>query len=62
MRGELKEQVSEHFDHNTVGEIVETLAKRHGYQAKVSPQFTKQALPYVIRTEQSAIDFFNSLC
>ncbi|GAA5099727.1 late control protein [Bartonella acomydis] len=61
MRGELKEQVSEHFDHKTIAEIVETLAKRHGYQAKVSPQFTKQALPYVIRTDQSAIDFLTRL-
>ncbi len=61
MRKELKEQVSEHFDHKTVGEIVETLAKRHGYQAKVSPQFTQQTLPYVIRTDQSAVDFLTRL-
>ncbi|WP_273721228.1 phage late control D family protein [Bartonella sp. ML71XJBT] len=61
MRKELKEQVSEHFDHKTVGEIVETLAKRHGYQAKVSPQFSKQTLPYVIRTDQSAVDFLTRL-
>ncbi|MCZ2159068.1 late control protein [Bartonella sp. 220] len=58
---ELKEQTSEHFDHKTVGEIVETLAKRHGYQAKISPQFTKQILPYVIRTDQSAVDFLTRL-
>ncbi|WP_375621396.1 phage late control D family protein [Bartonella sp. AA97HXZ] len=61
MRKELKEQASEHFDHKTVGEIVETLAKRHGYQAKVSPQFTQQTLPYVIRTDQSAVDFLTRL-
>ncbi|MET3589785.1 phage protein D [Bartonella silvatica] len=61
MRKELKEQVSEHFDHKTTGEIVETLAKRHGYQAKVSPQFTQQTLPYVIRTDQSAVDFLTRL-
>ncbi|WP_455466976.1 phage late control D family protein [Bartonella sp. B39] len=61
MRKELKEQASEHFDHRTIGEIVETLAKRHGYQAKISPQLTKQALPYVIRTDQSAVDFLTRL-
>ncbi|WP_273790043.1 phage late control D family protein, partial [Bartonella sp. ML70XJBT] len=61
MRKELKEQGSEHFDHKTIAEIVETLAKRHGYQAKVSPQFTKQTLPYVVRTDQSAIDFLTRL-
>ncbi|WP_375618495.1 phage late control D family protein [Bartonella sp. AC134YNZD] len=61
MRKELKEQTSEHFDHKTVGEIVETLAKRHGYQAKVSPQFTKTSLSYVIRTDQSAVDFLTRL-
>ncbi|GAA5108178.1 phage late control D family protein [Bartonella jaculi] len=61
MRKELKEQTSEHFDHQTVGEIVETLAKRHGYQAKVSPQFTKKPLSYVVRTDQSAIDFLTRL-
>ncbi|WP_254493694.1 phage late control D family protein [Bartonella sp. B1099] len=61
MRGELKEQVSEHFDHKTIGEIVEILAKRHGYQAKVSPKFTKQTLPYVVRTDQSVIDFLTRL-
>ncbi|WP_019222505.1 phage late control D family protein [Bartonella rattaustraliani] len=61
MRKELKEQASEHFDHKTIAEIVETLAKRHGYQAKVSPQFSKQALPYVVRTDQSAVDFLTRL-
>ncbi|MBB5074127.1 phage protein D [Bartonella callosciuri] len=61
MRKELKEQASEHFDNKTIGEIVETLAKRHGYQAKVSPQFSKQTLPYVIRTNQSAVDFLTRL-
>ncbi|WP_375702375.1 phage late control D family protein [Bartonella sp. AA89HNZF] len=61
MRKELKEQASEHFDHQTISEIVETLAKRHGYQAKVSPQFVKQTLSYVIRTDQSAVDFLTRL-
>ncbi|WP_142417292.1 phage late control D family protein, partial [Bartonella massiliensis] len=61
MREEIKEQASEHFDHKTIAEIVKTLAKRHGYQAKVSPQFTKQTLPYVVRTDQSAIDFLTRL-
>ncbi|VEJ46133.1 Phage protein D [Bartonella vinsonii] len=61
MRKELKEQTSEHFDHKTVGEIVETLTKRHGYQAKISPEFTHKTLPYVIRTDQSAVDFLTRL-
>ncbi|AGF75858.1 phage late control D family protein [Bartonella vinsonii] len=61
MRKELKEQTSEHFDHKTVGEIVETLAKRHGYQAKISSEFTHKTLPYVIRTDQSAVDFLTRL-
>ncbi len=61
MRAEIKEQDSEHFDHKTIAEIIETLAKRHGYQAKVSPQFTKQTLPYVVRTDQSAVDFLTRL-
>ncbi|WP_254474891.1 phage late control D family protein [Bartonella sp. B1098] len=61
MRAEIKEQASEHFDHKTIAEIVESLAKRHGYQAKVSPKFTKQTLPYVVRTDQSAIDFLTRL-
>ncbi|MGF7158139.1 phage protein D [Bartonella heixiaziensis] len=61
MRKEFKEQTSEHFDHKSVGEIVEILAKRHGYQAKISQQFTKKPLPYVIRKDQSAVDFFNRL-
>ncbi len=61
MCAEIKEQASEHFDHKTIAEIVEALAKRHGYQAKVSPQFTKQTLPYVVRTDQSAVDFLTRL-
>ncbi len=61
MRKELKEQTSEHFDHKTVGEIVETLAKRHDYQAKISSEFTHKTLPYVIRTDQSAVDFLTRL-
>ncbi len=61
MRGEIKEQMSEHFDHKTIGEIVETLAKRHGYQAKVSPEFYQHSLPYVVRTDQSSVDFLTRL-
>ncbi|UTO29140.1 phage late control D family protein [Bartonella harrusi] len=61
MRGELKEQISEHFDNQTIGEIVESLAKRHGYQAKVDQEFYSKTLPYVVRTNQSTIDFLTRL-
>ncbi|MET3589104.1 phage protein D [Bartonella silvatica] len=61
MCGEIKEQGSEYFDHHTIGEIVETLAKHHGYQAKVSPQFYREYLSYVVRTEQSTLDFLTRL-
>ncbi|KEG17033.1 phage late control D family protein [Bartonella bacilliformis] len=61
MRQEIKEQGSEHFDGKTVGEIVETLAKRHGYQSKVSQEFYEHPLPYVVRTDQSTVDFLTRL-
>ncbi|WP_332060941.1 phage late control D family protein [Bartonella sp. CB74] len=61
MRKEIKEQTSEHFDAQTVGDIVETLAKRHGYQAKISPEFYEKPLSYVVRTDQSAVDFLTRL-
>ncbi|EJF75386.1 hypothetical protein MEC_00862 [Bartonella alsatica IBS 382] len=41
MREEIKEQSSEHFDHKTIVKIVEIVAKRHDYQAKVSSRFAK---------------------
>ncbi|WP_455481251.1 phage late control D family protein [Bartonella sp. B12(2025)] len=61
MRQEIKAQSSEHFDNQTVGHIVETLAKRHGYQAKVSPKFYQQSLSYVVCTDQSVLDFLTRL-
>ncbi|AFR25993.1 hypothetical protein [Bartonella sp. MR168JLCBS] len=36
MHKEIKDQSSEHFDNQTIGKIVEPLAKCHGYQTKIS--------------------------
>ncbi len=52
MRKEIKEQTSKHFDSQTVGDIVETLAKRHGSQAKISSEFYEKPLSYVVHTDQ----------
>ncbi|WP_156785831.1 hypothetical protein [Bartonella alsatica] len=51
MHKEFKEQSSEHFSDKTIGEIIKTLAKRHGYQAKISQQFIEQTLFYVVCTD-----------
>ena len=57
MRSDLKEPLSEHFDDDTVGGIIEKLAARHGLQAKVSPELAGRKVPYIARVEQSTIDF-----
>lgn len=61
MSEDVKEQASEHFDEQTVGEIVEKLAKRHGYTAQVSPELAGRKVAYVARTNQSAIDFLTRM-
>lgn len=57
MRKDLKEPLSEHFDGQTVGGIIETLAARHGLGAEVSPEIASEKLDYVARVDQSAVDF-----
>lgn len=61
MRSDIKEPVSEHFDNMTVGQIVETLAKRHGFDAKVDKAFASQKLPYTARYQQGTDDFLTRL-
>ncbi len=60
-RADLKETRSEHFDDKTVGDIVEELAGRHGFGAKVDPGLASLKLPYVARFNQSAPDFLTRL-
>lgn len=50
LRADVKEPVSEHFDGETVGQIVEQLAKRHGYKAKVSDEIANTEIEYIART------------
>ncbi len=61
MRSDVKEPVSEHFDDMTVGGIVQELAGRHGYDAKVGSEFSGVKLPYIARTGQSSADFLTRL-
>ncbi|WP_273792366.1 phage late control D family protein [Brucella anthropi] len=61
MRADIKEPLSEHFDDQTIGQIVEALAKRHGYKAKVSPEFANIHVEYTARSDQSTFDFLTRL-
>ena len=61
MRSDVKEPLSEHFDNSTVGSVVDELAKRHGYAAKVSPELKSIELPYLARYEQGTTDFLTRL-
>jgi hypothetical protein len=61
MRSDVKEPVSENFDDMTLGAIVQQLAGRHGYQAKVAGEFAGLQLPYVARYEQSTVDFLTRM-
>jgi len=61
MRSDIKEPLSEHFEDQTVGEIVEQLAGRHGYGVKVDADFASLRLPYIARFEQGATDFLTRL-
>ncbi|MCL7999168.1 contractile injection system protein, VgrG/Pvc8 family [Brucella sp. 21LCYQ03] len=58
---DVEEPVSEHFDGETVGQIVEPLAKRHGYKAKVNDEIANTKIEYIARTGQSAADFLTRL-
>ncbi|MEI2387464.1 contractile injection system protein, VgrG/Pvc8 family [Breoghania sp. JC706] len=57
MRKDLKEPLSEHFDGETLGGIIRTLADRHGLKAEVSPELAGLKVPYAARVDQSALDF-----
>lgn len=61
MREDVKEQGSEHFDQTTIGDVVEQLAKRHGYDAKVSPELASKQIEYIARVGQSSLDFLTRL-
>lgn len=61
IRKDVKEPLSENFDDKSVGDIVSELAGRHGYGSKVDAEFAETQLPYVARTEQSAVDFLTRL-
>lgn len=61
LRADLKEPISEHFDDATIGDVVEKLAKRHGYKFKVSDEYKTLKLDYTARTEQSVTDFLTRL-
>ncbi|PTW63184.1 hypothetical protein C8N35_1011235 [Breoghania corrubedonensis] len=57
MRKDLKEPLSEHFDDETLGGIIRTLAGRHGLKAEVSPDLASLKVPHAVRVDQSALDF-----
>lgn len=61
MRGDLKEPLSEHFDEDTLGGIIQTLAKRHGLDAVVSESLASKQIKYVSRLDQSVVDFGTQL-
>jgi len=61
MRSDVKEPLSENFDDKTVGAVIEELAKRHGFTAKVSPEFKSIQMPYLARYEQGTTDFLTRL-
>lgn len=61
MRDELKEPRSEHFDDITIGGLVQELAGRHGYRAKVAPALAGIQLPYLARVEQPVHDLLTRL-
>jgi uncharacterized protein len=61
MRSDVKEPLSEHFDDQTLGQITEALAARHGYRAKVDQELASIQLPYTARVGQSAVDFLTRL-
>lgn len=58
---DLKEPSSEHFDDMTIGGIVEQLAGRHGYDAKVGGELASVKVPYIARIGQSPVDFLTRL-
>lgn len=61
LRADVKEQDFEHFEDTTIGTIVGQLAKRHGYDTKVSPELAARPVTYIARTGQSAMDFLTRL-
>lgn len=61
MRKDVKEPLSEHFDDETIGSIVKTLAGRHGASAIVSDEFASISFDYIARHGQSAMDFLTRL-
>lgn len=61
MRSDIKEQASEHFDNKSIGEVVDSLAKRHGFSSKVAEELCSMRLDYIVRKNQSTTDFLTRL-
>ncbi len=61
MREDIKEPLSEHFDDTTVKAIVEELAGRHGFAAKVDDEYAGLQVDYMARANQSSADFLTRL-
>lgn len=61
MRSDLKEQYSEHFEDTTIGKIIEELAKRHNYDARIDDELASIKIPYMARFERGTADFLTHL-
>lgn len=61
LREDLKEPASEHFDETTLGDVVSTVAGRHGLTPAIDGTLAGITLPYLLRIDQSAIDFLARL-
>lgn len=61
LKRKLKGVDREHFEEKTLGEIVETVAKRNGMTARVDPDLAKIKIPYRARIDSSEIDFLTTL-
>ena len=57
VREDMKEPLSEHFENQTIGQIMDTLASRHKVQAAVSSELASIKIPYIARIDQSTLDF-----
>ncbi|XGA08481.1 MAG: contractile injection system protein, VgrG/Pvc8 family [Wolbachia endosymbiont of Xenopsylla cheopis] len=61
LKKSLKEQVSKQWHQITLGNLVEQIAQKHGYGAKIAEEFKDIFIPHIDQTNESDMNFLTKL-
>lgn len=60
-KGSFKSQKTEEWHQKTIGDLVSKIASKHGYEARVAPQFANILLPHIDQTAESDMHLLSRL-